>query len=407
MAKQIPECDTPVVDPFSEVEREINLIFNVIFDVVRKRKETVLTELRELKKQQEEKNVQTWSQIRDLEASKEELTLYYQKLKLNVAKLEMEKTIQGVDQQLFQLNRDLSTTNVLFNCDTHKMGQDIADFGQIQITTVQNTRDYTLIQSPGTSVSRFGYNKEELNKPRGVYIDNSTEIVYIADSTNARIQTWTMDGEYKAEFGKLELRYPYGTTVLDGAIFVTDLDTNSIVKFNLLDYSLIARSDVISPKCKLTNPYGICSESDEVFVVHSEKLIEVFKSDLTNTRSFSGCIKCCVDIKVKSSILYLLELKKNEIKLLNSKKGNLIRSVVTKKDGLVFGYACHFCLDQNNNFLITNWKTNHIKIVSEEGDLIHIIDTTGWSCSEPMGISICNNKIVVVFQMGEWSQVHI
>ena len=407
MAEQVPEYKPPVVDAFSEVEREINLIFNVIFDVVRKRKETLLTELRDLKKKHEEKKVESLNQIGDLEASKEELTLYYQKLKINVAKLEMEKTIQGLEQQLFEIKRDLSTTSVLFSCDTHKMGQDIANFGQLQISTVQNTRDYTLIESPAKSVSKFGYNEEELNKPRGVYIDSSTEIVYIADSANARIQTWTMDGEFVAEFGKQELKYPYGTTILDGAIFVTDLDSSSILKFNLFDYSLIARSDVISPKCKLTNPYGICSEADEVFVVHSEKLIEVFKTDLANTRSISGCIKCCADIKVKNSILYLLELKKNEIKLLNSKKGNLIRSVVTKKDGLIFGYACHFCLDQNNNFLITNWKTNHIKITSEEGDLIHLIDTTGWNCTEPMGISICNNKIVVVFQTGEWSQVHI
>ncbi|KAI6656923.1 NHL repeat containing protein [Oopsacas minuta] len=407
MAEQTFEGNLPEINPFTEVEREINLIFNVIFDVVRKRKETVLAELSALRQYHEEKNVSAIVSIKDLEASKAELDGYYQQLKVNIAKLEMEKTIKKLEQQLFELRKDLATVNVLFSCDTHKMGQDIANFGQIIVTSIQNTRDYSLIESPVKTLSKFGLMCNEFIKPRGVHIDNSTDIAYIADSANGRIQMWKMEGEYVAEFGRETLKYPYGTTILDGAIFITDLDHNSIFKFNLLDYSLIARSDSISPKCKLENPYGICSEADEVFVLHNDKCIEVFNNELSYERSISSRIKSCTDMKIRNSILYLLEVKKNEIKLINSKKGNLIKSINTKKDGVSFGVACHFCLDQKNNFLITNWKTNQIKIVSEDGDVIRLIDTTEWNCLEPMGIAISHNRIVVVFQSGEWSQIHI
>ena len=397
----------PESDPFEEVEKEVNLIFNIIFEVVRKRKESMLAELSSLRSYHQDKRANAGSSIKELEASKAELNVYYKQIKVNTAKLEMEKTIKTLEQQLFELKKDLSTINVFFSCDAHRMGQEIANFGEIVVTSVQDTRDYTLIDSPVKTISKFGYISEQLNKPRGVFIDSSTGIVYIADSANARIQTWTMDGDYVAEFGKGVLKYPYGTTVLDRAIFVTDLDQNSIFKFNLLDYSLIARSDNISPKCKLENPYGICSEANEVFVVHNDKYVEVFNSDLSYERSISGRIKSCADVKIRNSILYLLEVKKNEIKLFNSKKGNLIKSISTKKDGIAFDVACHFCLDQNNNYLITNRKTNQIKVISEDGDVICLIDTANWKCAEPMGIAISYNRIVVVFQSGEWSQIHI
>ena len=186
--------------------------------------------MRHLREQHEEKNKDILFKIRDLEASKTELTQHCQQLKVNIAKLEMEKTIKTLDQQLFELKKDLSTVNVLFSCDTHKMGQEVANFGEIVVTSVQNTRDYSLIESPVKTVNKFGLMYDEFIKPRGICIDNSTGIVYIADAGNRRIQMWNMDGEYKAEFGRETLKYPYGTTILDEAIFVTDLDQNSIFK---------------------------------------------------------------------------------------------------------------------------------------------------------------------------------
>ncbi|KAI6656937.1 E3 ubiquitin-protein ligase TRIM71-like [Oopsacas minuta] len=230
MAQNIPllQSATLTADPFSRAESEINGIFNDIFQAVKWRRETVLSELRCLKQQYEEKNKDIFVKIEDLEASKTELTQHFQQMKVNIAKSEMEKTIKSLEQQLFDLRKDLATVNVLFSCDTHKMGQDIANFGQIVVTSIQNTRDYSLIESPVKTLSKFGLMCNEFIKPRGVHIDNSTDIAYIADSANGRVQMWNMKGEYVAEFGSDVLKYPYGITIVDEAIFVTDLHLNSI-----------------------------------------------------------------------------------------------------------------------------------------------------------------------------------
>ncbi|KAI6656924.1 hypothetical protein LOD99_16226 [Oopsacas minuta] len=404
MATNLPRNEFIMADPFARAETKINSIFNEIFEAMKRKREEVLSELRYLKQQHEEKNKEKnkdiFVKIQNLEASKTELTQHCEQMKVNIAKSEMEKTIKSLEQQLFELRSDLSTVNVLFNCNTPKMRQDIANFGQIVVTSIQNTRDYSLIESPLKTLSKFGNIEGEFHKPCSVHIDNSTDIVYIADCGNKRIQMWSMEGEYVAEFGSDVLKYPYGITIVDGAIFVTDLHLNSIYKFNLLNYSVIATNTIQYPN-------GICSEFDEIFVVNNQKNICVYSTDLKLERTFCHNLGSNADIKIRNSILYLLETADNTIKLLNSKTGDLIRSVSVNKDGNAFSSACYFCLDQDNNFMITNWKTNQIKIVSEDGDLIRLIDTTKWNCLEPMGIAINNNKIIVVFSGGEWSQIHI
>ena len=123
-------------------------------------------------------------------------------------------------------------------------------------------------------------------------------------------------------------------------------------------------------------------------------------------RSFEGSIKECYDINVKNSIIYVLEVVLNEIKLLDSNTGDLVRTVTTDRDGVKFGNECDFCLDENGNFLITNWKTNQIKIITGDGTLLRLIDTSKWKLNNPRGIGVSKtNNIVVVFGIGIFCQI--
>ena len=112
------------------------------------------------------------------------------------------------------------------------------------------------------------------------------------------------------------------------------------------------------------------------------------------------------DLKVlKNYYLYALEFSENELKLLESNTGNLIRTVTTNKDRVSFQNACNFCLDQNGNFLITNWRTNQIKIIAEDGTLLRLFNTSDWELVKPQGIEVSNsNKIVLAFGCGVFCQ---
>ena len=399
-----PPIPTSESDPFSDLELQITLKFNQLIEAVMRRREQLLTELRALRKQYTDKNLDIVHEIEELETSKNELTQHCSEMRANVAKLEIEKSIQKLQQQIDDLKMKIPSSlsvEIELSCDTQRLEQTISDLGKICVNKSEKMeekvlqRDYSLIESPLFKV------KKQLKHPFGLCIDNSKNLVYIADRDDKRIKVWTLDGDYVSAFGEEVLKCPQNISLTNKALFVTDFDQECVFKFQLSNFSLLARSDFF-----MMHACAICSSTDEVFVVNNNNIILVLNTDLKVLESFSGSIKKCFDIKINSSILYLLEVDENVIKLLESKTGNLIKIVLTNKDGARFDSACHFCLDQNGNFLITNWFTNQIKILTGDGTLLSLIDTSNWELKNPRGIEVSkSNKIVIAFGCGVFCQI--
>ena len=319
-----PPIPTSESDPFSDLEQQITLKFNQLIEAVMRRREQLLTELRALRKQYTDKNLDIVHEIEELETSKNELTQHCSEMRANVAKLEIEKTIKKLQQQIDDLKRKIPSSlsvEVELSCDTQKLEQTISDLGKICVNKSEKIeekvlqRDYSLIKSPLFKV------KKQLKYPCGLHIDNSTNLVYITDRKDKRIKVWTLDGDYVSEFGEEVLKSPQRITLTSKALFVTDSTQNCVFKFQLSNFGLLARSDF-----KTMDACAICSSTDEVFVVNNNNIILVLNTDLKVLESFSGSIKKCYDIKINSSILYVLEVDENVIKLLESKTGNLIRT---------------------------------------------------------------------------------
>ena len=405
MATRLPTPPIPTSesDPFSDLEQQITLKFNQLIEAVMRRREQLLTEIRALRKQYTDKNLDIVHEIEELETSKNELTQHCSEMRANVAKLEIEKTIQKLQQQIDDLKMKIPSSlsvEVELSCDTQKLEQTLSDLGKICVNKSEKReekvlqRDYSLIESPLFKV------KNQLKHPFGLYIDDSTDLVYIADRVDKRIKVWTLDGDYVSAFGGDVLKSPQRITLTNKALFVTDFGRDCVFKFQLSNFELLARSDF-----EMMCVYAICSSTDEVFVVNNKSIIFVLNTDLKVLKKFSGSIKECYDIKIKNSILYVLEVNKNVIKLLDSKTGSLIETVLTNEDGARFNNACNFCLDQNGNFLITNWRTNQIKIIAEDGTLLRFFNTSDWELVEPQGIEVSNsNKIVLAFGCGVFCQ---
>ena len=143
-----------------------------------------------------------------------------------------------------------------------------------------------------------------------------------------------------------------------------------------------------------------------MFAVNNKNIILVLNTDLKILKRFLVSINRCYDIRMNDSMLYALEISDNVIKQFESKTGNLVRTVLTNRDGVRFNNACHFCLDQNGNFLITNWSTDQVKIITEDGTLLLLIDTSNWGLNKPRGIEASNsNKIVLLFGCGVFCQI--
>ena len=164
-----PPILTSENDPFSDMEQKINLKFNELIEAVTRRREQLLTELRALREQFKDANMGIIHEIDELETSKTELTQHCREMRANVAKLELEKSIHKLEQQINDLKRKLSSQSVEveLSCDTQKLEQAMADLGKICVKGEEKVveRDYSLIKSPLFRAGKSGSKEEELKNP--------------------------------------------------------------------------------------------------------------------------------------------------------------------------------------------------------------------------------------------------
>ena len=252
-------------------------------------------------------------------------------------------------------------------------------------------------------VGRHGHGPTEFDQPRAVKLDPLTGNIYVVDANNGRVQVWDGNLKYLAQFGKGVLRYPRGIALSNEAIYVTDYFKYFFYKFSSVDFSLL-KTKPAEEMLMLYNPVAVSLEEDEVFVLEADKQrISVFSTNLEYLRCLAkGVISVSYDIQVKQGIIHVLEVDTNLIKLLNSQNGELVASVLINYDSIPFSNACHFTIGVDDCYFITDWKVNKVKIISNKGKFIHLLDTSDFQCLQPRGIaSTTTNDIIIAFQEGK------
>ena len=93
---------------------------------------------------------------------------------------------------------------------------------------------------PDSNVFKGGKGNQpgRMEFPHGVALDGDGNI-FVADTSNGRIQKFSAQGDYVAVFGQEVCKSPKGIVVDDGNIFVADSLTNRILKFKADDLSLL------------------------------------------------------------------------------------------------------------------------------------------------------------------------
>ena len=79
------------------------------------------------------------------------------------------------------------------------------------------------------------------------------------------------------------------------------------------------------------------------------------------------------DLKVSHDRIYLLSTDKNPCMLVLSMEGDMLHSLISRKEGMDVLRPLFFCLDRNNNIVISDEGTHCIRVFSTAGDLLHRI----------------------------------
>ena len=96
--------------------------------------------------------------------------------------------------------------------------------------------DYSLKKKPVLAVGKRGKANNELDRPRGLALDEPNQLIYIADYLNSRIQVVSFAGKFLKRFGQGILKSPWGIAVTEDNVFVTDQSLHALFQFSKNKY---------------------------------------------------------------------------------------------------------------------------------------------------------------------------
>ena len=125
---------------------------------------------------------------------------------------------------------------------------------RVQILTPDLTFIRMIGAVDGEGRPRMGTGDGEFNIPLGVAFDKAGR-VYITDGPNDRIQVFTEDGEYIAQFGDGRLKFPSVVCIdKNDILYVTEIDNYRISVFQIMDSSETSLSHSSSSTNRYTLP---------------------------------------------------------------------------------------------------------------------------------------------------------
>ena len=197
---------------------------------------------------------------------------------------------------------------------------------------------------------------------------------------------------------------PWGISVTDNHILVTDWGNNTLFQFCKNSHQLLNRAgDKGSNVGQLYNPLGLSVDwNGDVFVAdQSNNRVSVFSNLLQYKQTIGqGSLSFPHDVKLTTDKVVVLDWSPNCIHFF-SRSGDLLTSCVSqgRDQGCLVRYPQFFCLDSEQNILVSDWGHNAIKILSNSGELLHTIGREGNGKGEfiaPYGIAISNSGILFV-----------
>ena len=319
-------------------------------------------------------------------------------LKVNENKQYHEQATDVYGERIRQLDTPTKLPLPFLSCPTlNRLTTAIAEFEDVRECKL----DYSLKKEPVIAVRKKGSNNNELDLAAGLALDEVNQLIYIADWDNSRIQVVSFEGKFLKRFGQDILKKPWGISVTEDNVFVTDTNLHALLQFRKKDCKLVRRTGTKgSGEGQLDDPSGLCSDyNGDVYVAEPRNnRVSVFSKQL----QFMKCLgtqqlKTPRDVKVTPNSVVILDGSPNCIHFY-SRSGNLLSSCVTQgEDGMVCN-PWFFCLDTAGNILITDNERHDVKILSPSGHLIHMIGKEGHGRGEfdcPCGI--CLSELGTMF----------
>ena len=376
------------------VETHINRTMDGIIAKLNLRRDQLLAQVREAR---EEKRAAGVAQ-QEMETQLNTARICLQTLlKENPLQSIQERIVSQIEQKLRELRTNIPTeTQFKWMCDARDLEMSISRLGEIVQVPVHlpNYAKFHPFCLPTVATGKRGRAPGRLDDPLGVAVNEATNQIFVANHSNNRIEIFSETGEYLNQLGDGQLSTPYGIAIHGNSLFVSSV-SHSLSKYSLTDFSLVKRigkrgsnnGEFDYPLQVTTDPKG------DVFIADSvNNRICVFDTELTHQRNITHqAISDPSDYKVSHDRIFILCPYKNQCMLVLSLEGDMLHSIIDRGQAMDVICPFFFCLDANDNFVISDRDTHSIRVFSPTGNLLHTIGRKGHQQGmfyKPQGVAI-------------------
>ena len=239
---------------------------------------------------------------------------------------------------------------------------------------------------------------------RGVAIEETTHQIFVVKKKSG-VEAFTETGEFLYQLGVRQLSKPYGIAIQGDNVYVSCSD-HTVSKFSLINMSLVRKIGSMGsnngqfnyPRQLTTHPIGLVFITD--FCNHRICMHDTNLNHLCNITHQSMSYPS--DVKLYCDHLYILCRDDNPCMLVITLNGEKLYSFTTYGEGMHILRPTFFCLDQLNNFIVSDHATHIFRVFSPEGNLLHTIGREGHQqgmFDRPQGIAITPNGRLVCVSM--------
>ena len=399
MATNLPtNVPTNPMIQFDTVATQIHQTFDPLIAQLIARQDALLLKLSQLRQEYTDKETTRRAAIEELERTQQQMMEMC--LKVNINRPIHQQATALYKQGLKQLETPTKLPYPIFICPKlQELQSIIKEFGEVREWEVP---DYSLKKEPVLTAGKKGKGDNELNAT-GIAIDEDNKLIFIADCENSRVQIVSFEGQFMTRFGQDTLELPYGITVSNEHVFITDTGLHAMLQFNRNSYELVMRTGTKGSKDGRFNyPQGLCIDynGDVLVADNGNNRVSVFSKDLLFISNFGiGQLKDPRDIKPTPDSVVVLDRSPKCVHFY-SKNGHLLSSCISRgeePDCLVYR-PTFLCLDLVGNIIISDYGNNRIKIFSQSEQLIHTIGREGEGIGEFMRpFGICISKLGTIF----------
>ena len=264
---------------------------------------------------------------------------------------------------------------------------------------------YTTFHSSVVATGKNGSAPGELDVPSGVAIHEETHQIFVVNRINARVEIFSETGEFLYQLGARQLSRPYGIATHRDSVYVSCWGDHTVSKFSLTEMCHVRRIGGYGSNngqfycpCQLTtDPVGHVFIPDQ-----GNNRICIHDPDLNHLRNITHeSMSVPSDVKASRDRLYVLCPSSNPCMLVLTLEGDMLLSIITCGREMGVSSPQFFCLDQLNNFILSDFYSHSIRVFSPEGNLQHTIGREEHQQGmfyRPRGVAVSpNGKLVCVF----------